>query len=936
MHRALRRQLEKLGLDAAAAPPRRDQWQALLDAVDRAYQQADRERGTAAPDPSPSPPGTQDPDHQLSTAENRLRAAQAHLKALYEGSPDMIFLHDSDGRLLNVNEQTLRVFGYERDEMMAAGFGALMGSGFTFDMAVDRVRRVSNGEKLEFEWVARRRSGEEFPVEVSLRRLDNDSDQAQVVAVVRDISERKRAEEALRLAATAFETHDGMLIADGEANILRVNQAFTRITGFEPAEVVGRNPRLLQSERHDPAFYQRMWEGLLREGHWEGEIWNRRKNGEVYPQWLSITAVRDDSLQTSHYVAAFVDLSQVKSQQTHIERAAAEEQALSQLLRLSLQPLAVKPYLQQALDNLMESVPWLGFLPKGGVFLAERRHGERGLRLVAARDLAPALHESCAWVPFGKCLCGRAAAERRIQCVTGVDERHEIRYENMLPHGHYNVPILAGDEVLGVMVVYLPDGHRRVEHETAFLARVADVLSMGIMRRRAEAEIAYRAYHDALTGLPNRRLLMDRLERSLASYLRHGHKGAVLFIDLDHFKTVNDSLGHRTGDDLLRLVGSRLQQTLRKEDTVARLGGDEFVVLLPEISDDPEVTANHARRVADKVRAALSRAYTLDGRALHVTPSVGIALFPLDQNGADDILRQADTAMYRAKEGGRNTVQFFLPEMQTAVEERLRVQSHLRAALGREEFSLHFQAQVDTEGRITGAEALLRWQPRDGAPVSPALFIPVAEETGLILPIGEWVLREACGLFRQWHDAGLAGQMRHLAVNVSPRQFHEPGFVRMVERVLLQTEMPPDRLVLELTEGVILNKAVETVEKMQALKGIGVSFSMDDFGTGYSSLAYLQQLPLNILKIDQSFVRNVTASPGNAAIVEAIMAMARHLSLRVIAEGVETAEELGFLEQKGCATFQGYYFSRPVPEGEFSELLRRAVVEEPPGALARD
>jgi len=943
VHRVLRRQLSKLGVDAAAGPSRPEQWQELMERIDRSYQQADQDRYTLERSLTLSSQEMQDlyrrqresSESRLRAERDKLRSANAHLQALYEGSPDMIFLHGQDGRLLDVNDQTLQVFGYTRQEMLEADLGALMGAGFTGDMAMARIQRAFDGERLEFEWVGRRKSGEEFPIEVRLRRLGSGSGSHQVLAVVRDIAERKRAEEALRLAATAFETQEGILIADGNGKILKVNQAFTRITGYGLEEIVGQNPRLLQSGRQDADFYRRMWESLLQEGHWEGEIWNRRKNGEVYPQWLSITAVRDDRAQISHYVAAFVDLSHVRAQQTFIERTAAEEQALSHLLRLSLQPMPVNPYLQQALDDLIDSVPWLGFLPNGGMFLAEQRDGEKGLRLVAARGLAPALHEACAWVPFGKCLCGRAAMERRVQSAHCVDERHDIRYESMPPHGHYNVPILAGDDVLGVMVVYLPDGHVDVEHEKGFLERVADVLGIGIMRRRAEAEIEYRAYHDALTGLPNRRLLVDRLERSLASFLRHGHKGAVLFIDLDHFKTVNDSLGHPTGDQLLRLVASRLRHLLRKEDTVARLGGDEFVVLLPDISDDPDVTANHVRQVADKIRAALSRPYRLDEHELHVTPSIGIALFPLGQERADDVLRQADTAMYRAKEGGRNTAQFFLPDMQTAVEERLHVQNDLRGALAREELSLHFQTQVDASGRVVGAEALLRWQRQNSGPLSPALFIPLAEETGLILPIGEWVLREACGLFRQWFEAGLAGSLRHLAVNVSPRQFHQPEFVRLVERVLMETDMPADRLVLELTEGVVLNKAAETVEKMQAIKDLGVSFSMDDFGTGYSSLAYLQRLPLNILKIDRSFVRDVTVTPGNAAIVEAIIAMARHLSLQVIAEGVETADELRFLKQKGCDAFQGFYFNRPVPADEFLKLLRLAAKEHELQATTR-
>jgi diguanylate cyclase (GGDEF)-like protein/PAS domain S-box-containing protein len=445
-------------------------------------------------------------------------------------------------------------------------------------------------------------------------------------------------------------------------------------------------------------------------------------------------------------------------------------------------------------------------------------------------------------------------------------------------------------------------------------------------RREAEAQLERQAFYDGLTELPNRRLLMDRLEQAMVRSQRHDHMGALLFLDLDQFKVINDSLGHSVGDALLKQVARRLHATVRREDTAARMGGDEFVVLLPELSDDPEVTANFAREIADKVRQTISEPYHFEGHTLHVTPSIGIALFPLGCECADDILKQADAAMYRAKELGRNGVQFFLPSMQLLAEERLTLQNDLRYALSRSEFALHYQPQYDDAGRITGAESLLRWQHPQRGMVSPADFIPLAEENGLILPIGEWVLHTACEFLQRCTASRSGVYLPCLAVNVSPRQFRQNGFVEQVRSILQRTGVEPARLELELTEGMLVDDVADTVEKMQALKALGVRFSIDDFGTGYSSLAYLKNLPLNKLKVDQSFIRDVPANEGGAAIVETIIAMTRHLGLEVIAEGVETEAQCEFLRQKGCRHYQGYHFSRPLPEAEFLDCLQKTPV----------
>jgi len=443
-------------------------------------------------------------------------------------------------------------------------------------------------------------------------------------------------------------------------------------------------------------------------------------------------------------------------------------------------------------------------------------------------------------------------------------------------------------------------------------------------RKQAEAKIQHLAYFDALTELPNRRLLLDRLEQNISRARRYGHYGTMLFLDLDRFKNINDSLGHPVGDSLLKEVAKRMVHDLRAEDTVSRLGGDEFVMLLSDLGKDSTNAAAIAQQKAESIKVRLAEKYEIDGHDLHITPSIGVAMFPScdDQNeSGNDILRYADTAMYRAKDDGRDTIRFFLPSMQAAADERLSIEKELRHALERGELTLYFQPQVNSKGQILGAETLARWIHPEKGFISPATFIPIAEATGLILPIGEWVLRSACEYMKAWSDKGLF--INHLAVNVSPRQFRQPNFIGQVQTILEQTGADPTMLGLELTEGMVIDNIVDTIQKMEGLKKLGIELSIDDFGTGYSSLAYLQKMPLDILKIDQSFVRDIETDSNDAAIVDTIISMANHLNLKVIAEGVETRVELDFLEGKGCPLYQGYLFSKPVPNDQFVELLKK-------------
>ncbi|WP_417706579.1 EAL and GGDEF domain-containing protein [Pseudomonas sp.] len=443
--------------------------------------------------------------------------------------------------------------------------------------------------------------------------------------------------------------------------------------------------------------------------------------------------------------------------------------------------------------------------------------------------------------------------------------------------------------------------------------------------KQAQAQVQHLAYHDALTNLPNRALLMDRLTQQIALLKRHDLRGALLFLDLDHFKHINDSLGHPVGDSVLRLVTARLEASVRLEDTVARLGGDEFVVLLSGLEGKRSEVTRHVRQVADKLRQLLAEPMLLDGHRLQVTPSIGVALIPDHGNTPADLLKRADIALYRAKDSGRNAIQLFRSTMQEAASARLRLENDLRLALARGEFELHFQPQVDARnGQVVGAEALLRWQHPQLGPQSPAQFIQVLEESGLIVEVGGWVLAEACHFCSQLLAGRLIDSERFsLCVNISPRQFRQHDFVERVATSLRDSQLPNAMLKLEITEGIVIQNIDDTVGKMLRLKKHGVSFAMDDFGTGYSSLTYLKRLPVDMLKIDQSFVRDATNDPNDAEIIRAIVAMARSLGLALIAEGVEQQDQLDFLQAQGCHLYQGYLFSKPLPQEAFRELLER-------------
>ncbi|MGA7595279.1 MAG: PAS domain S-box protein [Gallionella sp.] len=680
-------------------------------------------------------------------AEKKTEVLARRHEALMNSALEGIHIMDMDGNIVEVNETFCRMLGYSREEAARLNV-ADWDAQWSREELMVRFRQLISVDGAQFETRHRCKDGSLIDVEVSTTGAEIDG-KHYLYASSRDITQRKANEEAQRIAAVTFDTQEAIMITTPDASILRVNLAFTQITGYSKEDVIGRNPSMLQSGRHDAAFYKSMWSSLLETGMWSGEVWDKRKDGNIYPKTMTITAVYDNNHILTHYVAVFRDISSHK---------------------------------------------------------------------------------------------------------------------------------------------------------------------------KSEQEIHQLAFYDPLTSLPNRRLLMDRLQQGLAVSARNNRYGALLFLDLDHFKTINDTRGHATGDMLLVEAARRLQGCVREGDSVARLGGDEFVVLLEGLSGDANETANQTEIVAEKIMHELDKHYVLDDFECQLTASIGISLFIGHRESADSLLQHADVAMYQAKSAGRNAIRFFDPQMQAVLDARAAMESDMRHALSKRQFSLHFQVQVDSLQRALGAEVLLRWDHPKYGLISPAKFIPLAEESGLIVPIGLWVLQTACAQLNAWQNHALTRDLT-LAVNVSARQFRQPDFVVQVQRVLQQSGARPSRLKLELTESVVLENVEDTIGKMRELKLLGVSFSMDDFGTGYSSLQYLKRLPLDQIKIDQSFVRDIATDPNDAAIVQTIIAMSEVLGLNVIAEGVETEAQREFLDLRGCHAFQGYLFGRPTPLQEFEAQL---------------
>jgi len=669
--------------------------------------------------------------------DERLRVLRL-LEDIADSSPDALYARDATGRCLFVNRSACEALGRPAAELVGRLPHELLGREEADEVIrSDREVMARAGVVAGDLTVARPDGPRTWSFTKSVLR-DSEGRAAGVCGTWRDVTELRRGEAERRQWAMAFEsTRDGVMITDTANRILAVNRAFTQITGFAREEAVGRTPLMLRSGRHEAGFYRDLWRTLRQSGHWQGEILNRRRDGEVYPQLLSVSAVRDEGGTVVNYVGVFTDVSRI---------------------------------------------------------------------------------------------------------------------------------------------------------------------------RQSEARLDQLTHYDTLTNLPNRCLAQAAVERSVAQVARHGGAVAVLWIDLDDFKTVNDSLGHPVGDELLVSVANRLALRLRDRDTLARLGGDEFLVVVDDLADSADA-ATIARDLLVAIAAPLPLA---GGREAYVTASIGISMYPADGSAsAVELMRDADAAMYRAKGQGRNRFCFYTADLNAEAVAKLELEAGLCRALARGELALHYQPQVSAvDGALAGVEALLRWS-RDGVLVPPGQFIPVAERSSLILDIGAWVIDRACAQVRAWLDAGLAAP--RVAVNVAARQISAGDLDVVIARALARHAVPGRYLEVELTESMVIEQPEGVIALLRRVRSLGVRLSLDDFGTGYCSLGYLQRLPLDALKIDQSFVRAMGAEPDGTVIVDAVIALAHGLDLRVVAEGVETDAQRDRLVARGCDELQGYRFARPMP-----------------------
>lgn len=811
---------------------------------------------------------------KLRDSETRYYSA---LSALSEG----VLIQGSNGEILTANNAAGNILGLHVDQIEGRGLGDQKwqathedGTPWSWDTH-PAIEVLKTGKSVSKAIMGiHRPDGSLAWISVNAEPIfiPGEKEPHKVVTSFIDITMSKQAESNLRIAAIAFESQEGMMVTDANGVIQRVNKAFTESTGYTSEDVAGQTPRLLKSDRQGAEFYRLMWETLNLNGKWEGEVWNRHKNGAIYPTWLTISAVKgDNNGLVTHYVGSLLDISERKRYESLILE---NEQRLVDILNVS--PIAVRiarrhgrevVFYNKSYADLIKNAHAMGDDPKK--------------YYVHAEDYEEVLAE----LENGKSVINR-------------------QIELKIPE----------NTTVWTLASYMPIQYKG---ENAVLGWFYDITNL----KTAEEKIRQLAFHDPLTRLPNRQLLLDRLQQALAGSARSGRHGALLFIDLDNFKSLNDTLGHIVGDLLLQQVAQRLTACVREGDTVARLGGDEFVVMLEDLSKETIEAAEQSEVIGEKVLAALEQPYQLDIHEFRNSASVGATVFNGTQQETEELLKQADIAMYQAKKAGRNTLRFFDPQMQEAIKYKVALEGELHKALELNQFHLHYQIQVDSLLRPIGAEALIRWSHPERGMVSPAQFIPLAEETGLILSIGLWVLETVCAQLKAWERDEMTMNLV-LAVNVSARQFHQSDFVEQVQSVVRRFDVNPSLLKLELTESLLLGDIQETVVTMKGLNMIGVRLSLDDFGTGYSSLQYLKLLPLNQIKIDQSFVRDIATDQNDAVIVQTIIAMAETLGLEVIAEGVETEVQREFLELRGCHYFQGYLFSKPLPIERFEEFIR--------------
>jgi diguanylate cyclase (GGDEF)-like protein/PAS domain S-box-containing protein len=799
------------------------------------------------------------------------------------------------GEIVLLNVQAEKQFGYRRDELVGQKVKNIIPEGFAERLIADGTRpsaealaqQIGTGIELS----GRRKDGSEFPIEIMLSPLES-AEGILVTAAIRDISLRKKAEKHLaqmesrrRLVEDALRESEeryrmlldgvqnyAIFMLDAQGKILSWNAGAERIKGYTADQIIGHNFSCFfppeDIERGRPEEVLRI---TAANGRHEEQGMRVRKDGSRFLASVTFTALRDPAGNLRGFSEFSHDLSESKE-------SGAKYRGL----------------LEAAPDAMV-------VVNQGGEIVllnvrAEKQFGYRRDELVGqkVKNIIP---DGFAERLIADAL--RSAEDALAQQIgTGIELNGRRKDGSEFPIEIMLSPLESAE---GILVT----------------AAIRDITT----RKKAEAQMTHSAEHDFLTDLPNRLLLNDRVHQAIILAERHRKKVAVLFLDLDGFKHINDSLGHPIGDKLLQSITKRLVDCVRGSDTVSRQGGDEFVVLLSEVeqSEDAAITARRMLKV-------VADAHPIDKHDLHITTSIGVSVYPDDGLDAETLIKNADTAMYQAKENGQQSYQFFKPAMNVRAVERQSIEESLRRALERQEFALHYQPKINLRtGQITGAEALLRWAHPIRGPISPAQFIPVAEDCGLILPIGNWVLREACQQARVWVDAGLP--LGTMAVNISAIEFRDENFLDGVFAILKDTGLDPRFLELELTESVLMKHAGSTASILKTLRARGVQVAVDDFGTGYSSLSYLRKFSIDALKIDQSFVRQITTVPEETTIVTAVISMGRNLKLRVVAEGVETQEQLAFLQAHQCDEAQGYYFSRPVPPHQFAKLLETSFRE---------
>ena len=850
----------------------------------RTTAQAETAAAKAAPPPRP-PPITQPLAAPAAPAQD-----EQHFRRVIEAAPNAMIMVNDRGVMLLVNSQTEKLFGYNREELLGQSVEMLVprrlrghhrGYRDSFFTNPD-TRAMGAGRDL----YGLKKGGSEVPIEIGLNPLHM-PEGIYVLASVIDITERKRGEERLRLVVEA--APNAMLMVSAQGEIVLVNSQVEKLFGYTRLDLLGQRIELLIPERfrgHHAHFRGSFFAHPDTRAMGVGrDLFGLKKDGSEVPIEIGLNPLH---IGEEHFVlASVIDIT---------ERLHSEK----------LQRMAQMNTLRQ---SILDSLPFsIIATSTEGVVLTVNPAGERLLghgRLELVGQSAMMIHD-------GQELERRAAelshqvgigipANFQVIVASGSQDAADEREWTYIRKDGRRLPV-------NVAITSMRDDAGKV---SGFLMVAYDITQ----RKHAEAFIRHMAHHDALTGLPNRALLLDRLDLAIRQAQRHKGQVAVLMLDLDHFKRVNDLLGHPSGDQLLLTISNRLKHCLRDIDTVARLGGDEFVLVLTEVKQREELMP-----LVDNIIRAISAPMLIEGHELLVTPSVGGCMFPLDGGDATTLLKYADTAMYHAKSAGRNNFAWFTQGLMQQAEEKLALGTALRRAIEQGELRIHYQPEVSlSDGRVTGMEALARWTDARHGNVSPDSFIPVAEETGLILQLGEWVLRTACRECAAIERR--LGRRLMLAVNVSTRQFQQKDWPQIVRRALHDSGLRADSLEIEITESMLMQNPEESAEMLRALRRLGVTVVVDDFGTGYSSLSYLTRFPIDKIKIDRSFVRDLATDDADAAVINAIIAMAHSLNITVVAEGVETEQQHQYLQQRGCNQAQGFRYSKAVPGGEFEKLL---------------